>query len=166
MLLIYLKATFVRAKNFAPIIRCPFFMFFANSNRFFLLAWDKYGFFLVLHPFNPTSNNFLLTVRADKFFFALSLSSAASSEELFLLSVRDALFKDMSFLAVIDFLRPCPFLFLKDFVALYLLIIVWTPYLEHSIFLAIFTWEYPSPDKAKLCPLLISECCFFGGIFN
>ena len=58
------------------------------------------------------------------FLFAPSLSSAASSEELFLLSARGAFFKAMSSQAVVDFLRPCPFLFLKDFVYLYLLIVV------------------------------------------
>ena len=140
-------------------------VFFANSSRFFLLAWNKYGFFLALHPFNPTSNNLLLTVRADMCLFAPSLSSTASSEELFFLSARDTLFKDLSSLAVVDFLRPCPFLFLKDFISLYLLIVVWTPFLEHSIFPAISTWEYLSPDKTTICALLISESCFFGGIF-
>ena len=100
------------------------------------------------------------------FLFAPSLSSAASSEELFLLSARDTLFKDLSSLAGVDFLQPYPFLFLKDLVSLYLLIVVWTPFHEHSIFLAISTWEYPSPDKATICALLISECCFLGGIFN
>ena len=78
----------------------------------------------------PLLINFLLTVRADIFFFAPSLSSAASSEELFLLSARDALFKDLSSQAVVDFLRPCPFLFLKDFVSLYLLIVVEPPSLN------------------------------------
>ena len=123
-----------------------FSCFFANSSRFFLVCLRQ----VWLLPFNLTSNNLLLTVWADIFLFAPSLSSTASSEEVFLLSARDALFKDLSSLAVVEILQPCPFLFLKDFVSLYLLIVVWTPFLEHSIFLAISTWEYPSPDKATL----------------
>ena len=161
------QSYFRQTKQFCPNYQVSnFHVFYQIPVVFFLLAWDKYGFFLALHPFNPTSNNLLLTVRADMFLFAPSLSSAASSEELFLLSARDSLFKDLSSPASVDILQPCPFLFLKDIILLYLLIVDWTPFHEHSIFLAISTWEYPSQDKATICALLISESCFFGGIFN
>ena len=60
------------------------------------------------------------------------------------------------------------------YVYIYIYIYIWALYVHFAypylamvnIFLEISIWEYPSPDKATICALLISESCFFGDIFN